>query len=113
MGLWSKLFGNELDTTVTDYQARTASGGQFRLVVEDVFFITGRGTVVTGTIDTGSVSVGETVSIQTAAGTLSSTVGGVEAFSKRLSTASAGENVGLVLEGVSRDAVNRGDVLTA
>jgi elongation factor Tu len=114
VGFWSRLFGrNELDTTVTDYQARGTSSGSFRLVVEDVFFITGRGTVVTGKIEAGSISVGDALSIQTGTGTLASTVGGLEVFRKTLTTAHVGENVGVILEGIARDGVQRGAVLTA
>ena len=114
MGLWSRLFGgNEMDTTVTDYQARGASSGSFRLVVEDVFFITGRGTVVTGKVEAGSVSVGDAVSIQSGTSTLAASIGGIEVFRKSLTTAHVGENVGLILEGIARDDVQRGAVLTA
>lgn len=114
MGFWSRLFGvNEIDTTVTDYQARGTSSGSFRLVVEDVFFITGRGTVVTGKIEVGSVSVGDAVSIQADTTTLAATVGGLEVFRKQLKTAHVGENVGLILEGIARGDVQRGAVLTA
>lgn len=114
MGFWSRLFGgNELDTTVTDYQARGTSSGSFRLVVEDVFFITGRGTVVTGKVETGSVSVGDAVSIHSGASTLAATVGGLEVFRKQLTTAHVGENVGVILGGIGRDDVQRGAVLTA
>lgn len=114
MGLWSRLFGgNEFDTTVTDYQAVAASGGPFRLVVEDVFTITGRGTVVTGRVEAGSISVGDTVSVHTDSAVITSRVGGVEAFRKQLTTAHAGENIGLILEGVSRADVKRGSVLSS
>jgi len=112
MGFWSKLFGNEMDTTVSDYQARAATGGPFRMVVEDVFTITGRGTVATGTVETGSVSVGDTLSIQTGSAMLNSTVSGLEVFRKRITVAHAGENIGLVLDGVARDDVQRGSVLS-
>lgn len=112
MGFWSKLFGNEVDTTVTDYQAMAAAGGPFRLTVEDVFTITGRGTVVTGRVETGSIRVGQAVDVQTGSRVLRSTVSGIEAFRKTITAASSGENVGLILEGVGHDDVARGSVLT-
>ena len=113
MGFWSKLFGNEMDTTVSDYQARAATGGPFRMVVEDVFTITGRGTVATGRVEAGSVNVGDVVSVTTGTRVLRSKVGGLEAFRKRLTTAGPGDNIGLILDGVGRDDVERGSVLAS
>lgn len=112
MGFWSKLFGNELDTTVTDYQARSASGGPFRLVVEDVFWITGRGTVAIGRVESGSISVGDAVAVQTDTRMLRSTVVGLEAFRKLITTAGPGDNVGVLLDGIGRDDLARGAVIT-
>ncbi len=87
--------------------------GAFVLTVEDVFSITGRGTVVTGRITAGTIKVGDQVMI-TRAGQqlLASRVTGVEAFRKILDQASAGENVGLLLEGVAKDQVLSGDVIS-
>jgi translation elongation factor EF-Tu-like GTPase len=83
------------------------------MTVEDVFSITGRGTVVTGRVQAGTVSVGEQV-LLTRAGQpmLQVEVTGVEIFRKTLQTAKAGDNVGLLLRGVSRDQVLKGDVLS-
>lgn len=113
MGFWSKLFGNEMDTTVSDYQARAATGGPFRMVIEDVFTITGRGTVATGRVESGSVNVGDVVSVTTGSRVLRSKVGGLEAFRKKLTTAGPGDNIGLILDGVARDDVERGSVLAS
>ncbi|HEY9333242.1 MAG TPA: EF-Tu/IF-2/RF-3 family GTPase [Kribbella sp.] len=87
--------------------------GSFGMTVEDVFSITGRGTVVTGRVQAGTVSVGEQV-LLTRAGQpmLQVEVTGVEIFRKTLQTAKAGDNVGLLLRGVSRDQVLKGDVLS-
>ena len=82
------------------------------MVVDDVFTIRDRGTVVTGTIGTGSVRVGQSVRIVRAGTVLSTTsVAGVEQFRKVLDSASAGEMVGLLLDGVTGENVMRTDVL--
>jgi translation elongation factor EF-Tu-like GTPase len=87
--------------------------GSFGLTVEDVFSITGRGTVVTGRVQTGTVTVGEQVLISRAGQPLVQVeVTGVEMFRKIVRTASAGDNVGLLLRGVERDQVARGDVVS-
>jgi translation elongation factor EF-Tu-like GTPase len=87
--------------------------GSFGMTVEDVFSITGRGTVVTGRVQTGTVSVGEKVLISRAGQPLTQVeVTGVEMFRKIVRTAKAGDNIGLLLRGVKRDQVTRGDVLS-
>ncbi|GAA1578647.1 EF-Tu/IF-2/RF-3 family GTPase [Kribbella karoonensis] len=87
--------------------------GSFGLTVEDVFSITGRGTVVTGQVRTGTVSVGDQVMLSRAGQPLLQVeVTGVEMFRKIVQTAKAGDNVGLLLRGIKRDQVARGDVLS-
>jgi elongation factor Tu len=83
----------------------------FLMPVEDVFSITGRGTVATGRIERGIIKVGETVSIVGMNSAKSTTVTGVEMFRKLLDEGQAGDNVGLLLRGVSKDEVERGMVL--
>lgn len=83
----------------------------FLMPVEDVFTITGRGTVVTGRVDRGTIKVGETIEIIGIRPTKASVVTGVEMFRKLLDFAQAGDNVGLLLRGVSRDEVQRGQVI--
>src|SRR5207237_10935010 len=86
--------------------------GSFGMTVEDVFSITGRGTVITGRVQTGTVSVGEQVLISRAGQPLLQVeVTGLEMFRKIVQNAKAGDNVGLLLRGVKRDQVARGDVL--
>ena len=87
--------------------------GDFLMVIEDVFSITGRGTVVTGTIDAGTLKVGDTVKIRhMSTGEITGTVvAGIEQFRKLLDTAQAGDSVGLLLRGVARDEIERGDIL--
>jgi elongation factor Tu len=83
----------------------------FLLPIEDVFSISGRGTVVTGRIETGVVKVGETVDIIGIRPTTSTTVTGVEMFKKLLKQGQAGDNVGVLLRGIKREDVERGQVL--
>jgi len=83
----------------------------FMMAIEDVFSISGRGTVVTGRIDRGVVKVGETVEIVGIRPTVSTTVTGVEMFRKLLDQGQAGDNVGCLLRGIEREGVERGQVL--
>jgi elongation factor Tu len=83
----------------------------FLMAVEDVFSITGRGTVATGRIERGKVKVGETVEIVGIRDTRSSTVTGVEMFQKTLEEGMAGDNVGLLLRGIQKTDIERGMVM--
>jgi len=83
----------------------------FLMPIEDVFTITGRGTVVTGRVERGQVRVGDNVEIIGIKETQTSVVTGVEMFRKLLDYAEAGDNVGILLRGISRDQVQRGQVL--
>ena len=83
----------------------------FLMPIEDVFTITGRGTVVTGRVERGQVRVGDTVEIIGIKETQSSVVTGVEMFRKLLDYAEAGDNIGVLLRGINRDQVQRGQVL--
>jgi elongation factor Tu len=84
----------------------------FLMPVEDVFTITGRGTVATGRIERGIVKVGETVEIVGFKDTSTTTITGVEMFRKLLDQGQAGDNVGLLLRGVDRAQIERGQVLS-
>ena len=88
-----------------------AIDGAFLMPVEDVFSISGRGTVVTGRIERGIIKVGEAIEIVGIRTTQSTTVTGVEMFRKLLDEGRAGDNVGLLLRGTKRDDVERGQVL--
>ena len=83
----------------------------FQMAIEDVFSITGRGTVVTGRVDRGVVKVGDEVEIVGLRETRKTVVTGVEMFRKLLDQAQAGDNVGCLLRGVGKDEVERGQVL--
>jgi len=83
----------------------------FLMPVEDVFSIKGRGTVVTGRISQGKVKVGEEIEIVGLRDTTKTTVTGVEMFRKMLDEGQAGDNVGILLRGVGKDDVERGQVL--
>ncbi len=84
----------------------------FLMPVEDVFSITGRGTVVTGRVEQGIVKTGETVEIVGIRTTTSTTVTGVEMFRKLLDEGRAGDNIGVLLRGTKKDEVERGQVLS-
>jgi elongation factor Tu len=83
----------------------------FLMPVEDVFTITGRGTVVTGRIERGKIKVGEEVEIVGLGDTRKTTITGVEMFRKLLDEGQAGDNIGALLRGVDREGVERGQVL--
>ena len=98
-----------LDSYIPDPQR--AIDGPFLMPVEDVFSISGRGTVVTGRIERGIVKVGEEVEIVGLKPTLKTTCTGVEMFRKLLDQGQAGDNVGVLLRGTKREDVERGQVL--
>jgi elongation factor Tu len=83
----------------------------FLLPIEDVFSISGRGTVVTGRVERGIIKVGEEVEIVGIKDTVKSTCTGVEMFRKLLDEGRAGENVGVLLRGIKREDIQRGQVL--
>jgi elongation factor Tu len=83
----------------------------FLMPIEDVFSISGRGTVVTGRVERGVVKVGETVEIVGIKATQSTTVTGVEMFRKLLDQGQAGDNIGALIRGIERTQVERGQVL--
>ena len=83
----------------------------FQMPIEDVFSITGRGTVVTGRVEQGTLDINTEVEIVGIRPTSKTTVTGVEMFRKLLDSAVAGDNVGLLLRGVDKDDVERGQVV--
>jgi elongation factor Tu len=83
----------------------------FLMPIEDVFSISGRGTVVTGRVERGIIKVGEEVEIVGLRDTIKSTVTGVEMFRKLLDSGEAGDNIGALLRGIDREGVERGQVL--
>ena len=83
----------------------------FLMPIEDVFTITGRGTVVTGRVERGVVTVGETIEVVGIKATTSTTCTGVEMFRKLLDRGEAGDNVGALLRGIKKEDVERGQVL--
>jgi elongation factor Tu len=92
-------------------QPERALDGTFLMPVEDVFSISGRGTVVTGRIERGIIKVGEEIEIVGLKPTLKTTCTGVEMFRKLLDQGQAGDNVGVLLRGTKREEVERGQVL--
>ena len=83
----------------------------FLMPVEDVFSITGRGTVATGRVERGAIKVGDEVEIVGLRDTRKTTATGLEMFRKLLDEAQAGDNVGVLLRGIDRDEIQRGQVL--
>jgi elongation factor Tu len=98
-----------LDTYIP--QPERAIDGKFLMPIEDVFSISGRGTVVTGRVERGIIKVGEEVEIVGLKATVKTTCTGVEMFRKLLDQGQAGDNVGVLLRGTKRDDVERGQVL--
>lgn len=98
-----------LDTHIPE--PKRAIDGPFLMPVEDVFSISGRGTVVTGRVERGIVKVGDEIEIVGIKPTQKSTCTGVEMFRKLLDQGQAGDNLGLLLRGIEREAVERGQVL--
>ncbi|RDX35249.1 elongation factor Tu [Kangiella sp. HD9-110m-PIT-SAG06] len=101
--------GEALDTYIPEPER--AVDKPFLLPIEDVFSISGRGTVVTGRVESGVVKVGEEIEIVGIKDTTKTTVTGVEMFRKLLDQGEAGDNVGVLLRGTKRDDVERGQVL--
>jgi elongation factor Tu len=99
----------EMDSYIPEPER--AIDGDFIMPVEDVFSISGRGTVVTGRVERGIVKVGEDVEIVGIKDTTKTTCTGVEMFRKLLDEGRAGDNVGVLLRGTKRDEVERGQVL--
>jgi elongation factor Tu len=109
---WGQKIGelmNAIDTWIP--QPVREVDKPFLMPVEDVFSITGRGTVATGRIERGIIKVGETVELVGFGAEKSTTVTGVEMFRKLLDEGQAGDNVGLLLRGVAKDEIERGMVL--
>ena len=103
----------KLMTTVDEYipQPERALDRPFLMPIEDVFSISGRGTVVTGRVESGIVKVGEEIEIVGIKDTRKTVCTGVEMFRKLLDQGQAGDNIGALLRGVGRDDVERGQVL--
>lgn len=104
----------ELSDTLDNYipEPKRNVDKPFLLPIEDVFSISGRGTVVTGRIERGIVKVGEEIEIVGIKETVKTTCTGVEMFRKLLDEGRAGENVGILLRGTRREDVERGQVLS-
>lgn len=99
---------NQNTSTSTEYD----KDNSFLMAIEDVFTITGRGTVVTGRIERGTINLNDTVQVIGLKNEIqTTTITGIEMFRQNLDTATAGDNVGLLLKGIERQDVERGQVL--
>jgi elongation factor Tu len=111
-GEWSeKIYKlmDEVDAYIPEPERETDK--DFLMPVEDVFSISGRGTVVTGRIERGVVKVGEEIEIVGIKDTQTTTVTGVEMFRKEMEQGEAGDNCGILLRGIGKEEVERGQVL--
>ncbi|HEU5114482.1 MAG TPA: elongation factor Tu [Candidatus Paceibacterota bacterium] len=109
---WAKKI-KELMATLDSYipMPERATDKPFLMPIEDIFSIEGRGTVVTGRIERGQVKVGDEVEIVGIKPTTKSVITGIEMFNKQLQSGMAGDNAGVLLRGVAKDDVHRGQVL--
>jgi len=112
LGEWSEKI-LELMAAVDEYipEPERETDKDFLMPVEDVFSISGRGTVVTGRVERGQVCVGDNIEIVGIKDTKSTTVTGVEMFRKEMDCGVAGDNCGVLLRGIAKDEVQRGQVL--
>jgi len=109
---WTAAIGDLLDA-IDGYVAvpERELGEPFLMPIENVVTITGRGTVVTGAVERGSLKVGDAVEVVGLGATVTSTAIGLETFGKSLESADAGDNAAVLLRGVKRDEVRRGQVV--
>jgi len=109
---WEKTIGNLIDALDTQIPEPVRDIDKpFLMAIEDVFSIKGRGTVVTGRVERGIVKTGEEVEILGFRDTRKTTVTGVEMFRKLLDEGRAGDNIGVLLRGIEKDDVERGQIL--
>jgi elongation factor Tu len=112
LGPWSAKI-QQLMKTVDEYipEPTRETDKDFLMPVEDVFSISGRGTVVTGRIERGTVKIGESIEIVGIRDTQTTTVTGIEMFRKEMTEGVAGDNCGVLVRGIGKDDVERGQVL--
>ena len=114
------LFGRKKSDIVVEQQIISEeeryninSGNDFNMIIEDIFTIVGKGTVITGKIDSGLISINEEADLYGVNGLKRKvTILGIEMFRKTLDYAQAEDNVGLLLADISRNEIQRGDTLT-
>ncbi len=112
LGAWAEKIMTLMDAVDTYIPTPARDVDQaFLMPVEDVFSISGRGTVVTGRIEKGTIKLGETIEIVGIKDTQTTTVTGVEMFRKEMEQGEAGDNCGVLLRGVKKEDVERGQVL--
>lgn len=125
MGLLSKIFGkketeNEREERIFHEERQNNSplsmnstfpSGSSQLIINDIFTITNRGTVVTGVVGEGSFSVGDTVEIESSQGIIVAEITGIEQFRSHVKTATKGDYIGMLLNNISREQVQKGDII--
>lgn len=110
--LFKSIFGSQKvgDLSQNESSTTARSNEELRMVVDDVFFIEGRGLVLTGRIESGEVFIGQAVKISSLPD--KHVLKSIEMFNKRPEKAVAGENAGLLFEGLSKEQVSKGDVIS-
>ncbi len=98
-------------TSLPEMPSMIPNNTSFQMTIQDVFSIKGRGTVVTGQVAYGAISVGEAIELHHAGTIIQAVVDGIEKFRRTQDRAEAGDNVGILLRNVGKDDVARGDVL--
>lgn len=114
MGLFSKIFGGNENTTPQAPATPVPELDKSQpgsMVIDDIFTVTGRGTIVTGKIENGFFYVGQKVAVVTETGEIPTIIAGVEQFRKTLPYAGPGENVGILIGNIDRDQIDAGDTL--
>lgn len=106
MGLFSNLFK---ENKQNDIEHNIPTDGSFYFIVEDIFSLSGGRLMVVGKVISGEIHIGDTVSV---GGRVNAVVNGIEQFRKTLDTATAGDNCGILLNGISKSDVYKNDYLT-
>lgn len=113
MGFLAKLFGRSGETDDQReerlYYEKSYSGSAACFKISDVFSVSGRGTVVTGTVLDGTFTVGDNVKIQTDSAEYETVIIGIELFRKQTGSVGKGQNAGLLLRGIERKQLHKGD----
>src|SRR5579859_5123832 len=114
VGVWFLRRNESPYVLESSFSPAVDPAGDFRLTIQDVFSIKGRGMVVTGAVETGALSVGQTIQIAAPDGTTvyQTKVNGLETFHRQVKQTQAGDNVGVLLDGLTKDQIKPGMVIT-
>ncbi len=108
-----KIQENIIPNKISDYSPeRTETNGAFSMQIVDVFRITGRGTIITGKVESGAIRVGDYITISSNNKVLKAEVIGIEMLRKSVNEAQEGDNIGLLLGGINKTKLQRGQIIT-